>query len=284
MSSHLGRAFPAKILLFGEYTVINGSEALALPLRTLSGRWSLKDSGLHDWNPLLRFLQARPHLIDLARLERDLGEGQGFVSSIPPGKGLGSSGALVAALFERYGHDRSTDLMNVKAQLAELEGHYHGQSSGVDPLVSWVDQPLVLKGAELPRPSELPVRDWTDLHRFFLLDSSVARHSAPLIAVFRQKCQMADFQKILGELENLVSECIHDYAHLDEAHLGLHMEELSRLQLSAFSEMIPQKLRQQWEEGLNSRQYALKLCGAGGGGFFIGYRLRGDLPAGVMPF
>ena len=278
------RRFPAKILLFGEYTVINGSEALALPFNSFSGSWQSNAGEKYEWNPLLRFLQARPQLLDLARLESDLEKGYGFASTIPQGKGLGSSGALVAALFHAYAPNTDLSLQSIRESLAELEGHYHGQSSGVDPLVSWVDKPLLLKGTDSPQVVELPREDWQKTQRWFLVDSGVARHSAPLVAVFKQKRSDVKFQETLGQLEKLVSECIEDYQNLDEAHMGLHMEELSRLQLMAFSEMIPKDLRSVWEQGLETRQFALKLCGAGGGGYFIGYRLRGSYPVATLLF
>lgn len=276
------RSFPSKLLLFGEYTVINGSEALALPFPKFSGKWEKNLANKYDWNSLLRFLEAHTDLLDVTRLEKDLGEGWGFTSSIPQGKGLGSSGALVAALFHTYSLQKDLSLQDIRSQLAELEGHYHGQSSGVDPLVSWVDQPLILSGAETPRMAQMPVEDWSKTSRWFLLDSGVARHSAPLVAVFKRKQADVKFQETLSTLESLVSECIEDYRNLDEAHMGLHMEELSRLQLSAFQEMIPEKLKEIWVQGLDSRQFALKLCGAGGGGYFLGYKLRGPLPEDVI--
>lgn len=269
--------FPAKILLFGEYTVIRGSEALALPYPEFSGQWREKAKAFTDWNPLLRFLESCPHLLDLARLERDLKAGHGFVSSIPQGKGLGSSGALVAALLHTYGPGLERPLERIHQELAELEGFYHGQSSGVDPLVSWVGRPLFLQNGTTT-VADVPWQDWQGIHRWFLLDSEVTRHSAPLVAVFKRKIAELDFQEQIQQLEKLVSECIDDYRNLDEAHMGLHMEELSRLQLSAFAEMIPENLKRIWQEGLESRAFALKLCGAGGGGYFLGYRLRGDAP------
>lgn len=276
------RSFPSKILLFGEYTVINGSEALALPFSNFSGKWQKDLSKKYDWNSLLRFLEAHTDLLDVKKLSKDLDEGWGFSSTIPQGKGLGSSGALVAALYHHYSLQKDLGLEEIRTQLAELEGHYHGQSSGVDPLVSWVDKPLVLSGSETPRVVEMPVQDWANTSRWFLLDSGVARHSAPLVSVFKRKQADLKFQETLTTLESLVSECIEDYRNLDEAHMGLHMEELSRLQLNAFQEMIPDKLKEIWLMGLETRQFALKLCGAGGGGYFLGYKLRGALPEDIV--
>ncbi len=270
--------FSAKILLFGEYTVIRGGAALALPYRVHSGRWAA-GAPVHDWGPLLRFVQTCPELLDVAALERDVSRGHGFLSDIPQGKGLGSSGALVAALYHAYGRNVPADLDGVRACLARLEACYHGQSSGVDPLVSWVARPLLLRGQEAPAPVDLPLADWTSTRRWFLLDSGVARHSAPLIAVYRRKMEDEAFQGRMRALAGMVEELVGAYRDFDEAHLGIGMEELSRLQWDVFQEMIPAPLRELWEQGLDERRFALKLCGAGGGGYFLGYRLRGEVPS-----
>ena len=277
------RSFSAKILLFGEYTVIRGGEALAIPFDTFSGHWS-NPAPSFDWNPLLRFLAGHPELeIDHERLAADIRAGGGFVSSIPQGKGLGSSGALVAALLSAYGPKREWSLAQARERLAGLEACYHGQSSGVDPLVSWVGKPLLLSSQHDPEIVEMPLENWRALDRWFLYDSGVARHSAPLVAVFKQKIENTSFQDKLQQLEGLVQEAIECFEHLDEAMMGVTMEALSRLQLEALSEMIPTPVRAVWEEGLHSRQFALKLCGAGGGGYFLGYRLK-QAPSGVLKF
>ncbi len=275
--------FPAKVLLFGEYTVIRGGSALALPLRTFAGQWGSR-APAHDWNPLLRFLQTCPDLLDLPRLERDIAQGHGFLSNIPQGKGLGSSGALVAALYHAYRREEFTELSQIRSALAQLEGCYHGQSSGVDPLVSWVGRALLLRGTEVPQVVELPEEDWRQAKRWFLVDSGVARHSAPLIAVFKRKTEDTAYQGRLRALEGMVEELVEAYQQFDEAHMGVGMEELSRLQLEMFSEMIPSEHRVRWEEGLRSRQFAMKLCGAGGGGYFIAYRLRPSESTMGLPF
>lgn len=277
-------SFSAKILLFGEYTVIHGGQALALPYPAYSGQWVEKGAPAHDWAPLLRFLFAHPELeIDLARLQRDLAQGGGFVSSIPQGKGLGSSGALVAALLHSYGPRRDWQLCEVRERLASLEACYHGQSSGVDPLVSWVGQPLLLGGGKGPEVADMPLARWRELERWFLLDSGVPRHSAPLIALFKQQAEDPAFQEVLGKLNGLVNEAIESYEHLDEPMMGVTMQALSAMQLKALDGMIPSGIKELWGEGLKSRQFALKLCGAGGGGFFIGYRLK-TFPNGVLKF
>ena len=46
---------------------------------------------------------------------------------------------------------------------------------------------------------------------------------------------------------------------------------LSNVVLKHFKPMIPQKIQGVWESGLESGQYYLKLCGSGGGGYFLGF-------------
>jgi len=276
---------PAKILLFGEYTVINGSKALAIPFDRFQGEWVDRAAPAFDWNPLLRFLVAHPELeIDHERLASDLARGGGFLSTIPQGKGLGSSGALVAALLKKYGPPNTDEwsLNEVQKRLALLEGYYHGQSSGVDPLVSWVRTPLLIaeRGPELVT---WPVQSWAKLERFFLFDSQVARHSAPLVAVFKQKCLDPLFAGHMEHLTLLIDEALDCYEEVNELLLGHVMRSLSELQLRAFKEMIPPPVAELWQQGLASGDFALKLCGAGGGGYFIGYRLR-NAPSGVLKF
>ena len=35
--------------------------------------------------------------------------------------------------------------------------------------------------------------------------------------------------------------------------------------------MIPERHKDIWLEGINSNSYFLKLCGSGGGGYFLGF-------------
>ena len=62
-----------------------------------------------------------------------------------------------------------------------------------------------------------------------------------------------------------------------QADLFLAFTEISRLQFHAFREMIPEHIYKVWKSVLKGDQHAIKLCGAGGGGYF--YLLSKDLEA-----
>ena len=128
--------YPAKILLFGEYGIILNSMALAIPYTRFSGRFRFSETSPNltqkeadsnnKLNELLVFLKRNENnfqYFNLQRFESEIILGLYFDSSIPIGSGLGSSGALTAALYERY----STQLHYhpeyrvIKSDLAAIE-------------------------------------------------------------------------------------------------------------------------------------------------------------------
>ncbi|MCB0687361.1 MAG: hypothetical protein KDC53_12585, partial [Saprospiraceae bacterium] len=98
------QAYPSKVLLFGEYTVLYGGQALAIPYQKYSGLWhkdkpetfidlSLFFSHLRKINQLLH------SPLDLNILEI-LENEYHYFSNIPQGVGLGSSAALSASIYD----------------------------------------------------------------------------------------------------------------------------------------------------------------------------------------
>ena len=118
-----GPLFYSKILLFGEYGIIKDSKGLSIPYNFYNG--ALKSDGLDSENAiksnknLKRFVDylkgINPELVtfDLETLEKDVTAGMYFESSIPQGYGVGSSGALVAAIYDKYAQDKITVLENL---------------------------------------------------------------------------------------------------------------------------------------------------------------------------
>src|SRR5687768_11099980 len=133
--------FPAKLLLFGEYTVLNGSQALSIPMPKWSGKWS-KNEESRQMSLIPDYYQwlSKVELADdqtFEQLVKEFEEGWFFESTVPIGYGLGSSGAYVAGVYDRYFHKPDHDFEKTSDKLAQMEAYFHGSSSGMDPLVSW---------------------------------------------------------------------------------------------------------------------------------------------------
>ena len=105
--------FPAKVLLLGEYTILNGSKALALPYQDFCGTWSFADDGSESRASSQKNLKKMglgltDKYIDKPRLLNDIEKGLWFDSSVPQGYGLGSSGASSRPFLKAMEHIRTT--------------------------------------------------------------------------------------------------------------------------------------------------------------------------------
>ena len=213
-------------------------------------------------------------LIDADSFRFDVSQGLKFESSIPQGFGVGSSGALCSAIFRRYGQAPMALLDNPKKMkkiFAVLENHFHGESSGIDPLISFYTKPILMDAQR-----DISIIDIVPPHKgegeVFLLNTGRARRTEPLVSLFLEKCKSEHFIKILDE--NIIptsNECIDLFLQGNYQSLEVQFRELSQLQYEYFLEMIPKLFRPIWEEGLTSKDFSLKLCGAGGGGFILGF-------------
>lgn len=276
----------AKLLLFGEYTIIRGSQALAMPLRLYSGRWQFAAGdtplpyNLEEYVQYLKRLDNQGELLadmDLRRFEREVNKGLYFESDIPAGYGVGSSGALCAAAYSRFANNPFSredqgHYVRLKQQLAQLEGYFHGSGSGADPLISYLGHAALLLPDGQARRVEAPEKKEGGPGTFFLLDTGISRKTGPLVETFLLKCEDEDFAEALkGELVPATESAIRHYLAGRREALFPEIRRISAFQHAFFPEMIPAPFRKLWAEGLDSGTYCLKLCGAGGGGFLLGY-------------
>ena len=274
------RRFPSKILLFGEYSVIKGAKALCISYPLFEGVLELKrnksappDSELiafSSYLKLLKKLRKLPVKIDLCSLDFDISQGLFFNSTIPRGFGAGSSGALTASVFDRYGECPPLNILELKDIFSVLESHFHGSSSGLDPLVSYLKKNLLVNGRKnfsivnIPNPKE-------GKGAIFLLNTRRPRRTEPLVNLFLEKYQSHDFgRKCLTELLPATNACIASFLGFDRGSLWKNFKTLSQFQYTHLTQMIPPLFKDTWKSGLESHDYYLKLCGAGGGGFLLG--------------
>ncbi len=285
----LQKEYPAKILLFGEYTLMKGSAALSIPFREKTG--SLKFlhvtennfSGSH--NDLKKFYTYLKNELPekyqdkllLEQFKKDIEKGIVFKSDIPLEYGMGSSGALVASVYARYSKDQQKEnigLEELKDIFSAMESFFHGKSSGLDPLVSYLNRPVLIdENGKITTPE--PINYFPENIPAFLIDSRQTGETQPLVDYFIEQSKNPEFKY---ELNNnfipLNRRCIDSWYKDDANKFFNAAEKLSSLTLKYFKPMIPSSFMDIWEKGLKEKNYFLKLCGSGGGGMILGFSMN----------
>ena len=286
-----------KIMLFGEYSVICDSMGLTIPFAHFNGTLRLMDDESYtnlDFarysNKIIKqFFKNIEDLVstgesefdyNLEQLKKDINNGLYFDSTIPQGYGLGSSGALCASLFERYsqnnlGHKRflsPADIKKLKSHFSLLESYFHGVSSGIDPLLSYIKYPLLIKGKNLIETVEIPRKKFGAKGGIFLIDTGKPGKTGPLVNLFLEKCENRDYKQLVeNTLIPINNACVASLIKGEMQQCFEGLKKLSSFQLENFKPMIPSQYTALWREGLDTDDYYLKLCGSGGGGYILGF-------------
>lgn len=287
------RMFPAKVLLFGEYSLIYGSGALSMPFGHFTAGfafppYSRPGSGLRS-NALLREFAswlrkcsgARIRkALDIDSFESDLEKGLFLSSTIPEGYGLGSSGALCAAVYHMYGLKPPgsgtpcfrDNLADLKKLFSDMENFFHGTSSGLDPLNCYLGSPVFVDTDGDVKVVDIPGPESGNRVSVFLADTGSVRSTGPLVKLFSEKAREKRFMdRVTGTMIPLVDRCINSILKSDQEAFSPALGELSRFQMQHMKPMIPERFHEIWNGGLASGDYSLKLCGAGGGGYLLGF-------------
>src|SRR5690606_7039070 len=125
---------------------------------------------------------------DIETLKADIESGLYFDSSIPQGYGVGSSGALVAAIYDQYANDKITVLENLTREkllqlkniFGKMESFFHGKSSGLDPLNSYLSIPILINSADNIEATGIPSQKSEGKNAVFLIDSGIIGETAPM--------------------------------------------------------------------------------------------------------
>lgn len=288
-----GPLFYSKILLFGEYGIIKDSKGLSIPYNFYNGALKIdphhtvhtfkSNDNLRRFSDHLENLQKeQPELVtfDLESLKKDIADGLYFDSSIPQGYGVGSSGALVAAIYDKYAHDKITILENLtrekllrlKSIFAEMESFFHGKSSGLDPLNSYLSLPILINSQDNIEPAGIPSQTENGKGAVFLLDSGIMGETAPMVHIFMENMKQEGFRNMLKtQFVKHTDACVEDFLKGDVKSLFGNIKHLSKVVLENFKPMIPIEFHSLWKKGIDTNAYYLKLCGSGGGGYMLGF-------------
>lgn len=278
------KKYASKLLLFGEYTIIKGGSALAFPLPNYHGNWAfsakIDNKNLIKWKDYIANAQSDNPIIfdiDTHKFGADLKRGLYFDSNIPTGYGVGSSGALCAALYDEYSVKTAklapteANIFSLKTIFQTLENFFHGSSSGIDPLICYLNQPLLLKGKNDAALVSLKPKK-NPQSAIFLLDTKCSRKTEPLVNFFLEKLKKEKFNTAFEKEWCVYNELvINDFLNQNDSNFYKNLHQLSSFQFQHLSKMIPNDFKNIWKNGLETGLYTLKLCGAGGGGFLLGF-------------
>ena len=265
--------------------MIFGSEALLTPYYSAFGEWSSvinrPSAQAFESNESIRkfynYLNDNDEfrILDLKRFEMEINAGLFFDSNIPLGYGVGSSGALVAAIFDRYKLIEINDIPKLKSFLAKMECFFHGSSSGMDPLQCYLGKPFILSQQTTDNGQRMTILEddfmSDDIH-IFLIDTKIKSPTAPLVEHFKELRKDSSYlDKFDNKYVPLISKCIKSLIDKNNDDFYKYLSEVSKLQIELLSHTIPEETKDYFLTDINKDGFQVKLCGAGGGGFLLGF-------------
>ena len=286
-------SYNAKLLLFGEYSILLGSSALSIPYGHFRAEFSfIREDKYTDLKLAVesqQLLKCLLHsmeesgnyndILDLPRFHKELNEGLYLESTIPHSYGLGSSGAVVAALYARYSFKKTSlnkitvnEMDKLRKIFAGIESYFHGTSSGIDPLTIYISQPLLIDNEKKPLVVGIP-RNWErEYSSIFLIDTGGCGKTNPLVSIFlEQFAPYGEMNSNAKEFVDLTDKCIHHLLIGNTNDFWQSLKTLSAFQLNNLQHIIPDKMKTVWQEGLESGNLIMKLCGSGGGGYLTAF-------------
>ena len=269
----------SKVILFGEYSMIFDATALMIPLKRFSAQWQFPQSrnltaSLQSNHNLKRFRdyladnETLSSLLDLASLTKDLNEGLFLASNVPSGYGLGSSGTLVAAVYDRYAIQKTDDYLQLKTFFGLMESHFHGSSSGIDPLQCYLGQPFKITPEGVQLLSDGFQKK--DIH-ICLIDTKIKSNTKPLVNHFKEQRENPDFlNRFQTEYLPCVKTCIDTMIAGDKELFFNSLKQLTQGQLKFLRPMITENTLDLFMTDYNFH-FGVKISGSGGGGYVLGF-------------
>ena len=280
----------SKVILFGEYSMIFDATALMIPLKRFSAQWQFpqsrnKAASLTSNQSLKRFCQYLSEkeelsgLLDLQALRRDLDDGLFLASNVPSGYGLGSSGTLVAAVYDRYAVQKSDDYLQLKNLFGQMESHFHGSSSGIDPLQCYLGQPFKIT----PEGVHLLSDDFLkkDIH-ICLIDTKIKSNTKPLVNYYKAQRENPEFlSRFQADYVPCVTSCI-DLMIEDNKELFFSLlKQLTKGQLEFLRPMITDNTLDLFTADYDFN-FGVKISGSGGGGYVLGFTDDGEKASALL--
>ena len=268
----------SKVILFGEYSMIFDSTALMVPLKQFSAQWrfashllaqgaAASNASLQRFSEYLSTLDIKD-LFDLQRFNHELYYNLFLDSNVPSGYGLGSSGTLVAAVYDAYAKQKTDDCLKLKEIFGKMESYFHGSSSGIDPLQCYLGNPFKItpKGVQILSDGFLN----KDIH-ICLIDTKIKSNTKPLVNHFKKQRNDADFLKrFQKDYVPQVKSCIETMISGDNELFFKSLKQLTKGQMEFLRPMITDNTLDLFTADYDFN-FGVKISGSGGGGYVLGF-------------
>ena len=266
------KSYSSKIILLGEYAVIHEGEILATPLSLYNAQWQIDKSSEYLKSGLqliYDYLQSKSNKkIDLELFLKAIKDGALMQSNIPSGYGLGSSGAITAGIYDAFVPEdmKATNTYDLKQDLIDIESCFHGVSSGIDPLVIYLNQSIHIDGNGIHI-----LEDTIDLSHYFLIDTHAPRKTSSLVKQYVDRTEDESYMAAIDRYKKICATAIRAQLSGNQKLLSSAISDISHWQYKHLDFAILDDYRDLWKYTLDRDDLSIKLCGAGGGGFLLGY-------------
>ncbi len=255
----------AKLILFGEHSVVYGQPAIAVPLRSIRLKVELKKSSQD--NVSLKGVNASDSkrvlsALLIARQQHNIHYHLrlGIYSGIPLKCGLGSSAALSVAVTRAL--SKSKEPSTVAAAALELERVFHGTPSGIDVAVSAYEKPVFFIRGK--KPIFIRIRPMWIL----VANSGSRMHTKKVVQQVRMRLQQNPaLWQAIRNMGAIAATAKNALAKGDIKKLGRLMN-LNQTYLKWLGVSSP-KLEGLIKSALGSGALGAKLSGAGRGGCIV---------------
>ena len=280
----------SKVILFGEYSMIFDATALVIPLKRFSAQWQFPQSrnlasslpsnqSLKQFCKYLSENQELANLFDFQSFDKDLNGGLFLASNVPSGYGLGSSGALVAAVYDRYAIQKTEDYLQLKTCFGQMESYFHGSSSGIDPLQCYLGQPFRItpKGVQILSDEFLK----KDI-RICLIDTKIKSNTKPLVEHFKAQRETPEFlSRFQAAYSPNIKTCIETMISCDKDLFFKSLKQLAKGQLQFLRPMITDNTLDLFTSDYDFN-FGVKISGSGGGGYVLGFTDEVDTTSNLL--
>ena len=269
----------SKVILFGEYSMIFDATALMIPLTKFSAQWrfapslsaqgvAASNASLQRFSDYLSTLDDIKENIDFQRLNHDIAHHLDLDSNVPSGYGLGSSGTLVAAVYDGYAKQKTSDYLKLKSIFGQMESYFHGSSSGIDPLQCYLGRPFKIT----PKNVEILKEGLLDKEiRICLIDTKIKSNTKPLVNYFKAQREDPLFlQRFQKEYVPYVKKSLNALIWSDKEVFFNSLKRITKGQLEFLRPMITDNTLSLFEADYDFH-FGVKISGSGGGGYVLGF-------------